>query len=149
MPVPQDPDQINIPYLKKAFGVGVLDTELIKLHVGPIMEVADYVAHALQGGIAYANSVFSIEKLVESIINTTARGSFGSESLFQEVIEVAKKEDLTKGQKFSKKTAEFLGNIIMSLGAPANQYIEAQRVLGYRPDEYRETGTDITGISKK
>lgn len=148
MPVPQDPDQINIPYLKKAFGVGVLDTELIKLHIGPMMEVADYVAHGFQGGIAYANSVFSIEKLVESIINTTARGSFGSESLFQEVIEVAKKEDLTKGQKFSKKTAEFLGNIIMSLGAPANQYIEAQRVLGYRPDEYRETGTDITGISK-
>ena len=89
------------------------------------------------------NDWFDPKEFAQTFIGTNIRTGVGN-SIIQEVADLATGTDLTKGESAGKLLGGALGNYLSTWVVPFGQIIDAQRVVGERGTEYKESAKDPT-----
>jgi len=84
---------------------------------------------------------FDFKEFSETFIGTNIRQGVG-QSLIQEVADLTAGVDLTNEEKAGRLIGRALGNYLSTWSVPLGQMVEAERALGMRGTEYKETGED-------
>jgi hypothetical protein len=89
------------------------------------------------------NDWFDVKEFSETFVGTNIRQGVG-QSLIQEVADLATGVDLTAGETAGRILGRSLGNYLSTWAVPFAQIIEAERGLGMRGLEYKDTAFDPT-----
>jgi hypothetical protein len=84
---------------------------------------------------------FDAKEFTETFVGTNIRTGVG-EGIVQEVADLATGVDLTSGESAGKTLGKAFGNYLSTWVVPYGQIIDAQRGIGYRGVEYKESAGD-------
>lgn len=87
------------------------------------------------------NDWFDGKEFTETFLGTNIRQGVGN-SLIEEVVDLAGSSDLTADEASARLVGRSIGQYLSSWAVPYGQIIEAERSLGMRGTEYKDTGED-------
>lgn len=86
---------------------------------------------------------FDFKEFNETFVGTNIREGVG-QSIIQEMADLVSTTDLAGGEAGARAAGRLVGNYLSTWAVPYSQVIEAERALGMRGLEYKETGQDPT-----